>query len=53
MARAVKNIYALPEAEYQKMRQACRIHVENNFSLERMVSEYEKLYYNIIKQAKK
>lgn len=48
MAKAVKKIYALPEAEYQKMRLECRKHVEQNFSLEKMVEGYERLYYKIL-----
>jgi len=30
------------------MRLACRAHVEKNFTVERMVNEYEKLYEQII-----
>ncbi len=31
---------------------ACRRHVEENFSLEKMIDSYEKLYYEILKQKK-
>ena len=51
MIKAVKKIYEMPKEEYQKMRQACRRHVEDNFSIEKMVDNYEKLYYDIIKKS--
>ncbi|MBI4122555.1 MAG: glycosyltransferase family 4 protein [Parcubacteria group bacterium] len=49
MAASVKKLYAMPEADYQAMRRACRAHVEKHFSLERMVEEYETAYHNVIK----
>lgn len=48
MVATIKKIYAMPEDEYRAMRRACREHVEQNFSLERMVENYESLYYNIL-----
>jgi len=53
MAAAVKKIYAMPDAEYLRLRRACREHVEQNFSMERMVENYENLYYDIITQRTK
>lgn len=53
MVATIKKIYAMPEDEYRAMRRACREHVEQNFSLERMVENYETLYYTIIDQHKK
>lgn len=50
MARAVKKIYQMPEAEYRKMRYNCRKHVEENFTIEKMVDGYEKVYYDILKK---
>jgi glycosyltransferase involved in cell wall biosynthesis len=50
MVEAVKKIYNMPEKEYQKMRYLCRKHVEKNFTAEKMVSEYEKVYYKILKK---
>ena len=47
--KAIKKIYQMPETEYKKMRYNCRKHVEKNFSLEKMTSEYEKLYYKVLK----
>jgi len=42
MAEAVKKIDAINRAD-------CRAHVENNFSIERMVDRYEKIFLKIIK----
>ncbi len=52
MIEAVKKIYAMPKDEYMAMRRACRKHVEDNFTVERMVDNYEKLYYKIIEENK-
>jgi glycosyltransferase involved in cell wall biosynthesis len=49
MIKAVKKIYDMPQNEYMQMRRNCRKHVEENFSVERMVNDYEKLYYKIVK----
>jgi len=46
--KAIKKIYQMPETEYKKMRYNCRKHVEKNFTVERMVDEYEKVYYKIL-----
>ncbi len=48
LVEAVKKIYSMPKAEYQKMRQDCRKHVEENFTIKKMVSEYEKVYQKLI-----
>ena len=53
MIKAVKKIYAMPKNKYTAMRYACRKHVEDNFSVEKMVDNYEKMYYNILKNQKK
>ena len=50
MVEAVKKIYEMPDSDYQKMRKACRKHVEDNFTIDRMVDNYEKLYEKIISQ---
>jgi len=47
--KAINKIYQMSETEYKKMRHNCRKHVEKNFSLEKMTSEYEKIYYRILK----
>ena len=48
MAEAVKKIQRMPDSEYQKMRKDCRKHVEENFTVKKMVSEYEKVYHKLI-----
>jgi glycosyltransferase involved in cell wall biosynthesis len=48
MVEAVKRIYSMPEEEYSDMRRNCRKHVEENFSIEHMVDEYEKAYKKIL-----
>ena len=50
MVKAIKKIYKMPETEYKKMRYNCRKHIEKNFSLEKMTSAYEKIYYRILKK---
>jgi glycosyltransferase involved in cell wall biosynthesis len=52
LCEAVERIYSMPEDQYRKMRRACREHVEKNFTVERMVDEYEKVYEEIISQRK-
>lgn len=49
LEEAVKKIYSLSEDEYKSMRHNCRIHVEKNFNVKRMVDDHEKLYQQIIK----
>ena len=44
LCQAVQKIYSMPDQEYKQMRKACREHVEKNFTIERMVDEYEKVY---------
>ncbi|MCX6760317.1 MAG: glycosyltransferase family 4 protein, partial [Candidatus Nealsonbacteria bacterium] len=48
LCEAISRIYNMPKEEYQKMRENCRKHVEKNFAPERMVDEYEKIYYKIL-----
>ncbi len=48
LCEAVEKIYAMPEEEYKAMRRNCRAHVEKNFTVERMVDEYEKVYYKLL-----
>lgn len=46
---AVEKIYSMPKNEYKQMRKNCRAHVKKNFTIERMVDNYEKAYRNILK----
>ena len=53
MVKAAKKILSMKQDDYLAMRQACRAHVEENFSIEKMVDNYEKLYYKIVEYHKK
>jgi glycosyltransferase involved in cell wall biosynthesis len=53
LIEAVEKIYAMPEAEYQKMRLNCRRHVEKHFTIERMVNEYIDTYKEIVADYKR
>ncbi len=48
LIEAVEKIYAMPQDEYEAMRQACRTHVEENFTVEKMVDGYEAAFQKII-----
>ena len=48
LCEAVEKIYSMPEEQYRQMRRNCRAHVEKNFTVERMVDEYEKVYQEIL-----
>lgn len=49
---AIKKIESLDEDKYLEMRKFCRQHVEQNFSLGRMVNEYISTYEEILKMEK-
>jgi glycosyltransferase involved in cell wall biosynthesis len=49
LREAVEKIYSMPDEDYRKMRKSCREHVEKNFTVERMVDEYEKVYEKMLK----
>lgn len=49
IAQAIKKINALSDASYSQMRQNCRKHVEDNFTVGKMVDNYEKIYQKVIK----
>lgn len=53
LCEAVERIYAMPEEKYKQMRLACRAHVEKNFTVERMVDQYEEVYKEVIAKYKK
>ncbi len=48
LSQAVERIYAMTEKQYKQMRKNCRAHVEKNFTVERMVDEYEKVYQKLL-----
>lgn len=45
---AVQRIYSMSQDEYLLMRGKCRKHVEENFSVEKMVQGYEKTYQKVL-----
>lgn len=48
LCEAVERIYAMWDNDYRTMRRNCRAHVEKNFTIQRMVDEYEKVYEKIL-----
>lgn len=52
LCEAVERISNLQKDDYEKMRQACRKHVEENFTVEKMVDGYEKVYKEIIEASR-
>lgn len=49
MIEAIKKIYEMPDNEYQEMRRRCREHIEKQFTIQKMLDEYEKLFEKILK----
>jgi glycosyltransferase involved in cell wall biosynthesis len=52
LQEAVEKISNLSKDDYVTMRQACRKHVEDNFTVEKMVDGYEKVYRKIIEASR-
>ncbi|MEK7533920.1 MAG: glycosyltransferase [Patescibacteria group bacterium] len=52
LSEAVERIYSMSENDYRTMRKNCRAHVEKNFTIERMVDEYEKVYNQVVYNSK-
>lgn len=50
LTKAVQKIYEMPDNQYQKMRQDCRRHVEENFTVENMVGKYLKIAAELISE---
>lgn len=50
LEEAVQRIYSMPGDEYRNMRKACRKLVEKNFTVQRMVEDYERLYKKLIRK---
>ena len=48
MTKRVEEIYKMPDKEYREFRRSAREYAEKNFSTEKMVANYEKLYYKIL-----
>lgn len=49
LSKAVEQIYSMSDSDYQKMQQAARRRVEDNFSIDQMMINYERTYQNLIK----
>lgn len=50
LAAAMAKLMALPEAERKMMGQAGRAHVETNYSLDRVVDQWEALYRELLQR---
>lgn len=48
LTRAIEKIYSMSDEEYSAMRKKCRRHVEENFSVEKMVEAHEQVYSQLI-----
>lgn len=46
LEEAIKHLYSLNQKDYEIMRSNSRKHVEKNFTVEKMVNQYEKIYLN-------
>lgn len=49
LKEAVERICTMPEEKYRIMRKACRQHAAENFTVEKMVAEYEEVYQKVLK----
>lgn len=49
LIKAVEKIYDMGEDEYQKMQKNSRKRVEENFTIDKMISSYEALYEKVIR----
>lgn len=50
LVEAMKRLQAMSKEECALMRRACRKHVEEKFSIEQMVSGYERVYEKVLKE---
>lgn len=48
LKEAINIIYSLPDEQYTTIRRNCRRHVEENFTIEKMVDGYVEIYKKII-----
>lgn len=48
LEKAVKNIFAMSQALYTKIRQNCRTSVEQNYTISKMVDGYEAVYRKLL-----
>ena len=52
LIEAVQRIDSLSEEEHLQMRKSCRKHIEENFSVGKMVAGYEKVYSSLVRNIK-
>lgn len=52
LCEAVNRLNSLSNEDYLSMRKACRAHVEKNFTIGKMVNNYERLYEQIVNMNK-
>lgn len=48
LCEAVERIYSMPPEDYKQMRLNCRKHVETNFTVKKMVDNYEAVYAKLL-----
>jgi glycosyltransferase involved in cell wall biosynthesis len=48
LVEAIERMYSLSPEDYRTIRQAARRRVENNFTVKKMVDEYEKVYKSLL-----
>lgn len=48
MVKSVEKIKEMPKTQYQEMRKNCRKQVEKNFTVEKMVDDYGRIYQEVI-----
>jgi len=53
MHEAIERLYSLPPEQYKAMCLAARLRVEQNFTIDRLVSQYEQLYVTLAAKGKK
>ncbi|MFA6005845.1 MAG: glycosyltransferase [Patescibacteria group bacterium] len=51
LCEAIEKVYTMSEDRYQDMRRACRNHVEQNFTVEKMAKGYEKIYQEVLSES--
>ncbi len=51
LVQAIKKIETMPALQYAAMRRACREHVEKQFTIRRMVDQYEAVYDRLIRRS--
>lgn len=48
MKEAIERIYSMTDVEYKKMRENARKHVQDNFTVKKMVDGYEQIYEKLL-----